>query len=440
MHSIPTQQDTSFEIVEINYSPHKYQRVVHGDSARFRVVACGRRWGKTTLAINEIIKEALIGWDKNIFFVAPTYRQAKMIAFEMVKKYLPPSMVTKINEVDLEFNLINGSRVSLKGAENEDSLRGVGLDFVVIDEYSQIKQNVWPEIIRPMLTDTKGRALFIGTPKGKNSFFDLYLKGERNEDGYKSFLFKTIDNPFIEPAEVEEAKKQLSERYFRQEYEASFEDYVGLVWPEFSRSHIIDPVFLPGVYSRLGSIDPAMSGTSAVLKSAIDEDGNIIVYSEYYQQNVRVSDVVEQVKEENVRWTIDPASAEKSIQKEGKLYSLFNEYRDNGIVAYPAENDVDAGINRVGEMFKAGKIKIFNTCRNLIYELERYHWSEEKETRTGFLKPKPYKSEDHLCDCLRYIVMARKDKSSLVVPQVISHDSPLAHLNELKRRREEFVH
>jgi hypothetical protein len=266
-----------------------------------------------------------------------------------------------------------------------------------------------------MLTDTKGRALFIGTPKGKNSLWELYIKGQRQEDGFSSYCFKTISNPHIDPLEVEDAKKQMNERYFRQEYEASFEDYTGLIYPEFSHKlHVIEPCSLPLFYERIGAIDPAIYGTTGALKAAIDENG--ILYEEYYQSNKRASEVAEALRSElttddKIKWFIDPASAAHNIQRDGRMYTLFDEYRDNGIYCHAGENDVDYGINRVAEYFKKDKIKIFSTCKNLIHELERYHWSEERETTSGMMKPKPYKSEDHLSDALRYLIASRFQKT-----------------------------
>ena len=375
-----------------------------------------------------------------VFFVAPTYRQAKMIAFKMFKRYIPAEFISKIKEMELIFQLKNGSEICIKGADNEETLKGVGLTFVVLDEFAQMKANVWYEIIRPMLTDTKGEALFIGTPKGKNALWELYIKGQRLEDGFKSWRFRTVDNPYIDPVEVANAKQELPERYFKQEYEASFEDYTGLVYPEFNNTHIIEPMYIPDIYPKEGVIDPAISGITGVLKAAIDENGTLIIYDEFYEPNKRVAEVAEAIKEDNVRWFIDPASQARLSQREGKLYSLYDEYQENGITAYPYENDVEAGINRVGEYFKTNKIKIFSTCESLIWELERYHWSEDRETRSGVLKPKPYKKSDHLCDCLRGLIMSRQSKADLSQPRTFSEQSPWFKAQELKRKREEYVH
>ena len=420
---------------------HEKQWQVFNDPARFIVLVAGRRFGKTILAITDLITSAWDNPKSRSWYISPSYRQSEMIAWKMLLDMIPKESIVKKDETRLELYLSNGSEIALKGADNEDSLRGAGLHFVVLDEYAQIKQNVWQEIVRPMLTDTRGKALFIGTPKGKNSLWELYLKGQRKEDGYSSYRFKTIDNPYIDPQEIKDAKKELNERYFRQEYEASFEDYTGLVYPEFNHKlHIIEPTYLPNQFKRIGAIDPATTGTTGVLKAAIDENGVLYIYSEYYEINKRASDVAQSIREEGLRWFIDPASSGSHIQREGQLYTLYDEYGDNGIRADSAEKDLDMGINRVGEYFKSDKIKIFSTCKNLIYELERYHWSEEKETSGGLIKPKPYKKDDHLCDCLRYLVSSRFSKSELKYDVVPAYGSPMQRVEVMRKRQETYVH
>lgn len=389
------------------------------DQSRYRVLAAGRRFGKTTLAVHELLQNALL-YDSSLnWYLSPTYKQSKMIAWKMLCDIVPDSMIVKKYEVELRIILNDRSEICLKGADNEDSLRGVGVSFIVMDEFGFMKSNVWPEIIRPMLTDTQGRALFIGTPKGKNAFFEIFLKGEKAEDEFKSWRFKTVDNASIDlREEVEKAKKELPERVFRQEYEASFEDYTGLIWPEFCNKHILFPRSIPIEWEHVGVIDPATTGTTAALFAAIDTEGEIYVYDEYYEANKRVSEVARVIRSESKRWIIDPAAKVKEVMKEGKLYSFLDEYRENGIYANLGENDVDAGINRVGEYFKTNKIHIFKTCKNLIYELERYHWTEDKETGLGIVKPKPYKKDDHLCDCLRYLVMSRPAPGHEATPEL----------------------
>lgn len=380
---------------------HHKQGIVFQDTSRFKVLATGRRFGKTVLAciilfIHAIEKERGIYWVVN-----PTFRQSKQNTWKILIDLIPPEVLAKKpNETELSFSFKNGSEIVLKGADNPDSLRGSGLDGLVVDEFASIRNvnRVWQEVLRPTLTDKQGWCLFISTPKGKDAFWDLWMKGQRGEDGYKSWRFKTEDNPYIPRSEIKEAKEQLNERYFRQEYEASFEDFTGLIYPEFSETkHVFNELPIDAHWERVGAIDPAITGTFAALFGAFDENGVCYVFGEYYERDRRVSEVVEIIKGQCDRWLGDPAGRHKTFNRNGQLYSIFDEFLEYGLQLEPADNDVDSGINRVAEYFKADKIKIHASCKNLIEELLIYHWSEEKETSSGIMKPKPYKSRDHLC-------------------------------------------
>jgi hypothetical protein len=420
--------------MELGFKLHSNQGKVFQDEHRYRVVVAGRRFGKTYLALTSLLIEALQNQKAYLWYVAPTFRQAKMIAWRLIKDLVEGTGVAaNWNEAELwvEFPH-NGSRIELKGADNEDSLRGAGLGSsngrlgLVVDEFATIHDNwsVWHEVLRPALADKQAGVIFIGTPKGKDSFYELWLRGEREEEGWASWQFKTTDNLALDlEGEVAEAKLETPERYFKQEYEASFQDFVGLVYPEFSYMHICEPHYLPDEYPRFGAIDPAMSGTTAVLMAAIDEDGRFIIYDEFYEKDKRASEVADSIKDGRVRWFIDPASKMKNNRIDGSLYSLYDEYAQYGISARPAENDVMAGINRVGEFFKREDIKIFSSCEKLIWELERYHWAENKESTRGIVDPKPFKKNDHLCDCLRYLVMSRSPKANLDRPMKVMKGS-----------------
>jgi len=228
----------------------KAQLNIIKDPARFKVIVAGRRWGKTHLSLFDLLINDINGcWKlpkmKN-WFVAPTYRQAKNIAWNILKEicFEYPQLIKKKNEAELNIEFINGSLIELKGADNEDSLRGVGLDKVNPDEFAFMKKEAWTEVLRPALTDKKGTALFIGTPDGFNYLYDLYQKGISEEDNYKSWFYKTIDSPFIDPLEVEEARRTLDPRTFRQEYEASFESTSGRIYYAFERKEsLIDQVY-----------------------------------------------------------------------------------------------------------------------------------------------------------------------------------------------------
>jgi len=215
-------------VIESKFLPHENQQLIRDSQARFKVVVAGRRFGKTVFAINELINRAIEKPNSKVWYVGPTYRQAKEIAWKMLFDYLPKEFISKRNEVELSVDLIQGSEISLKGADNPESLKGVGLDFCVLDEYGQMKEEAWDEAIRPMLVVSKGGAIFIGTPVGYNHFWKLYNK-EKDDTDYKSFRFKTIDNLAIDgiAEEVEKARLETDPIRFSQEYEANFESLVG---------------------------------------------------------------------------------------------------------------------------------------------------------------------------------------------------------------------
>lgn len=163
---------------------------------RFIVVVAGRRWGKTTLACWWLIYLAASRPGQMCFYLAPTRRHAKLIAWRKLKELVPRSLCRAIGESELEIELLNGSVIQLQGAFNADGLRGVGLDGIVLDEVAMMRSNVWNEIVRPTLADRRGRAMFIGTPKGHNSFYDLFDAAHRTPD-WAAFRFRTNQGGFV---------------------------------------------------------------------------------------------------------------------------------------------------------------------------------------------------------------------------------------------------
>lgn len=235
-----TSDDSTLEI-----NLHDAQTDIFNSDARFRVVAAGRRFGKSYLAAYLLLVEGLKNEHtglsgayygpermalKEVYYVAPTFEQAKKIMWPLLKQ-LGRNVITSTHENTATCTLINGRRISIKGADRPDTLRGVGFSFVVLDEYAFMKEEVWDKIIRPALSDVEGRALFIGTPEGENHFYDLFV--EANKTGYpmwETWQFKSIDNPTLAKDEIEAAKNQLSEQLFAQEYEASFSAESGQIF------------------------------------------------------------------------------------------------------------------------------------------------------------------------------------------------------------------
>lgn len=193
--------------------PHINQQRILDSSARFRVVMCGRRFGKSELSQIEIITNGLMG--KNVAYITPTYKLAKTF-FEKLTQVVP----FENNKSDLIMNFPNGGSVEFFTGERLNNLRGRKFHFVVIDEASFIPnlEDGWLNSIRPTLTDYKGKALFVSTPKGKNYFYSLFMN---NSNEWESFKFSTYDNPYIDKNEIDDARRQLPEAVFEQEYMAN---------------------------------------------------------------------------------------------------------------------------------------------------------------------------------------------------------------------------
>ena len=209
--------------MELNVELLKWQQEVFSDTSRFKVVAAGRRCGKSRLAAWTMIIRALQADKVTVFYVAPTQGQARDIMWSVIEDLGHPVIASKhVN--NMEFKLVNGSRISLKGADRPDTMRGVSLEYLVMDEYADMKPQVWEEVLRPALADRQGDALFIGTPKGRNHFYDLYVYADKGVDSsYKAWHFTSYDNETLKAEEIDLAKQSMSSYAFRQEFMASFE-------------------------------------------------------------------------------------------------------------------------------------------------------------------------------------------------------------------------
>ena len=209
--------------MELNVELLKWQQEVFNDEARFKVVAAGRRCGKSRLAAWTLIIKALQTAKVTVFYVAPTQGQARDIMWGLLADLAHP-VITNKHVNNMEITLVNGSRICLKGGDRPDTMRGVSLEYLVIDEYADVKQQVFEEILRPALADRKGDCLFIGTPKGRNHFYDLYIYADSEEDdSFKAWHFTSYDNETLDPDEINLAKKSMSSFAFRQEFMSSFE-------------------------------------------------------------------------------------------------------------------------------------------------------------------------------------------------------------------------
>jgi phage terminase large subunit len=207
----------------IDYSPRPLQLELHKNLKRWNVIVCHRRFGKTVFAINELIKQCMTCEHPNprLAYLAPTYRQAKMIAWDYLKKFSRAIPDISINEAELRVDYPNGGRIQLFGCDNPDALRGLYLDGCVLDEYAQMPSTLFSEVLRPALSDRKGGAIFIGTPKGKNAFHDVYQHATENEN-WLSAVHRVSDTQLIDEIELADAQRIMTTEEYEQEYECSW--------------------------------------------------------------------------------------------------------------------------------------------------------------------------------------------------------------------------
>ena len=219
-------------MADLNISLLPWQQEVWDDPARFKVIAAGRRTGKSRLAAYKLIVEALSSTKGQVFYVAPTQGQARDIMWQALLE-IGHSVIASSHINNLQIKFINGAVLALKGADRPETMRGVSLKYLVMDEYADMKPEVWEQILRPALADQKGGAMFIGTPMGRNHFYELYTYASvGDDDTFNGFHFTSYDNPLLDADEIEAAKKSMSSFSFRQEFMASFEAMGGELFKE----------------------------------------------------------------------------------------------------------------------------------------------------------------------------------------------------------------
>jgi PBSX family phage terminase large subunit len=369
---------------------HQTQSGVAKDNHRFRVLCCGRRWGKTTLAVEEI-KGFVLEGNKRIAYIAPTYQQARDIAWQMLIKELKPP---KPNESRLEFK-INNSLVQLRGWEAVETLRGQHFDFIVIDEVAMMRNFWvnWEEVIRPTLTDTKGQVMFISTPKGFNHFYDLYNKQDID---YASFHFTSYDNPYLPREELDKAKEEIPENRFAQEYLADFKKTEGLVYKEFNREKHVTTDSPTHTTETILGIDFGYTNPASIIPIRIDGDSHFWIGEEWYKSGCTTEQIAEQARlYKSTKCYPDPAEPDR-----------IEILRKFGLNCRDVSKDIVAGVDHVRELFKQGRIHIHPGCKNLIMELETYRYPDKKPDNNE--PEKPIKENDHALDALRYALYTNK--------------------------------
>lgn len=381
------------------------QRKIFLDESRFRVVVAGRRFGKTVLGVTEALYEAQRGTKRLIWYIAPTYRMAKELVWEELKEAIPPHMIAYKNEGELSITLRGyKSKIVLKGADNPDSLRGKGLDYAIFDEAADIGEDTWFKVIYPALTDKQGKALFIGTPKGYNWFYDLYMMAMRKRN-WKAFAYTTAQGGNVTLEELEYAKEHLNAKHYAQEFEASFETLSNTVYSAFNRNKNVDSgVEDLGLEIYVGmdfNVDPM----SAVIGSKVVNQFH--VFDEIEIPNGNTEEMCEELKRRypgrKVIVAPDPSGkSRKTSAPVGQTdFSIIKSYGYQIIAPNKAPMVVDR-INEVNAMCENAKkqrrLFINPKCKKLIKCMDGLTYKE------GTSQPDKTTGLDHMPDGLGYLI------------------------------------
>ena len=285
------------------FKPHMDQRrvidAIEADpNIKYITLVTGRQWGKTLLGMNMLLKWALTTPNCNVMWVSPIYKQSKKVLDDITNAIAGTEVVTNINKSDLVIQLVNGSKILFRSAEREDNLRGLTLDYLIVDEAAFIKDTVWDNVLKQTVLVRGKRVLFISTPKGKNFLYSLHLRGEDTEQGkYLSLRGTSFDTPYISKDELYEAQDTLPEDIFKQEILAEFIDSGGEVFKDIDRYCRIPTYQEPTQGKFYAGLDLGRSNDFTVL-TILDEDGNVVyIYRDRHRPWSEIVDnVVKHVK------------------------------------------------------------------------------------------------------------------------------------------------
>lgn len=416
---------------------HEKQLEVATDQHRFRTICAGRRWGKSVLSRLIVLKWALERAGP-YWIVSPTYRQGKQNHWLNLKReitQLNPKWIAKTNEVDLSITLVNGSSIELKGAENPDTLRGTKIRGLVVDEIASIRNWdwLWEEVLQGNTADYQAPAIFISTPKGYNHFYDLFKLGDTGDGDYKSWRFKSTDNPYFPAAEFERLKNELTEDTFAQEYLADFRKHTGLVYKEFERDiHVIEPFDIPDSWDIYRGIDFGSTNPTACLWIAVDRDDNWFVVSEHYATGQTIDYHAGVINAHPLSRRVSSSFGDPSGAQ------WIAEFNQKGVYITAATKETNTafntwvrfGIDKVGQKLKpvpgrtsplprhhgtrqvlevpVPSLFVFSSCVQTIREFETYRWKEKSVTQAQDLNEPdvPEKANDHAMDALRYFAVS----------------------------------
>ena len=395
------------------YTPRKHQAELHDllDKHRFAVLNCHRRFGKTVCILNHLIKAAVTNPLPNprYAYVAPTYKQAKSIAWDYIKQFTNQIPGTKYNETELRCDFPNGARITLLSSENSDSLRGIFLDGVCIDETAQVDPKLWNEILRPALSDRKGFCYFIGTPAGMQNFFYEMYQQALSDEKWLAYTAPVSKTKIIDQEELDAALSQMGESKYKQEFECDWianiegtifgrlvkeaEDKGRLTKIDYDPSLPVNTVW-----------DLGVGDSTAII--FYQQLGNTIQVIDYYENNREgLPHYAKIIKEkdyiyENHYAPHDIEVTEFSLGKTRRevAYQLGINFRI--LPKLPLEDGIHAA-----KMILPRCYFDLDNCQPLVDALRHYHRRYNEKMRMFSNKP-IHDWSSHACDAFRYMAIA----------------------------------
>ena len=401
--------------VSTGYKPRPLQKAIHKSLQRWNVLVCHRRFGKSVMSVNQLIHSALSFKGKNgrFAYLAPTYTQGKTIAWDYLKEFSQPVPGTKANESELRVDFPNGSRVRIFGCDRPDALRGIYLDGVVLDEYAQMPANLFGEVVRPSLSDRKGYAIWIGTPQGKNAFYDLYRQADGRSEWFTA-MYKASDTGILDKDELKDAQSIMTSDEYEQEYECSWQASIkGAYYAKWMNEADKE--------GRITSVpyDPALAVHTAWDLGV--GDATAIWFFQAYGSELRIIDYYEASGEGLPYYA-------KILQERGYVYG--DHYAPHDIAVRElgsgrsrkeialnlgirfqvvAKQSIDDGIEAVRSVLPRCYFDS-EKARQGIDSLIHYH--KEFDQKRGEFKNRPYHDwSSHASDAFRYLAVGFKDST-----------------------------
>lgn len=438
-----------------------YQAQFHSSDKRFRVIAGGRRAGKSQSAFHELLSHCLSTPNALAWWLAPTYRDAKEVGWEMFEQHielLSPA-IRRINKTNLSIEFINNSKLLFKGSDNENSLRGRGLTAVVLDEAAFMKEDVWTKAVRPALSDRRGWAVFTSTPNGRNWYYYIHQKASFPSNGtlenglanWKGYHWPTVMNPIIGEAEVNEAKSNLSDIDFRQEYGAEFVTKAGMVYDDFDEDFNVFTNEADLSFSRLthefflgvdfGFVNP----TAICLMAICNNTQNIYQLDELYVTRTpikKIHDLItgmlakHKINQSDIKYVFtDPAGNADELSSG---ISPVDSLRSDGWNVLNKGSEVAPGLALVRSYICNAhghrRYFIHERCKETIRSIQGYCY------KLGIFKrpteePDKDNLHDHMCDAVRYFFVNRFDNAKYIFSSIKQEPYGRTKVDTAKGRR-----